>query len=361
MTAATTAVALTRSWPVSQAARIMAASGHHHLHHRQACAHVGGHSTRWHLQHLGLPGQIPSRVGSVANAASLERVTPTVVYYSGASATGTALPAAPSLAGTYTVLTTFRRQPRLCVPHASIIFIISKAMPTVTVSDPGRDCRRYDHLPCHGHGGGSRAPVSHAAAWKESRRRCNIMLARAPADRRRAPRRSRRARTPWWPLSREARITMPPPPPAPPLWSFPTRSSRPCPAAVRPARSTLPFAQALTVNVVDAQGQPGQRRIGHVHRAGQRRQRHLRGRPDLDGRLDRCRGHGHGPGVHRQRRDRQLQRRRLDARGRVPAVFALANQHVVTEADPINPSQTALLVGGAPGNDQIRSPRAAAI
>ncbi len=47
-------------------------------------------------------------VGSQSTAsASLEGVTPSLTYYSGASATGTALSGAPTTAGTYTVLASF--------------------------------------------------------------------------------------------------------------------------------------------------------------------------------------------------------------------------------------------------------------
>ena len=45
--------------------------------------------------------------GEPASRASLEGVTPSLTYYSGTSATGTALTGAPTTAGTYTVLASF--------------------------------------------------------------------------------------------------------------------------------------------------------------------------------------------------------------------------------------------------------------
>ncbi len=72
-------------------------------------------------------------------AASLESVTPSLTYYSGATTTGTPLSGAPSSVGTYTVLASFAGSSDYTSGSASTIFIISSsaATPTVIVSDAG--------------------------------------------------------------------------------------------------------------------------------------------------------------------------------------------------------------------------------
>jgi RHS repeat-associated protein len=75
-------------------------------------------------------------VGSLSTpAASLEGVTPRLSYYSGNSATGTALSGAPSAAGTYTVLASFAGSTDYTTGAASTTFTIAKANPSVTVTD----------------------------------------------------------------------------------------------------------------------------------------------------------------------------------------------------------------------------------
>jgi Bacterial Ig-like domain (group 3) len=68
---------------------------------------------------------------------SLEGVTPTLTYYSGATATGTALPGAPSAAGTYTVVASFPGSTDYASASAQMTFSIAQATPTVGVSDAG--------------------------------------------------------------------------------------------------------------------------------------------------------------------------------------------------------------------------------
>ncbi len=72
---------------------------------------------------------------SVAGGASLENVTPRVSYYSGTSASGTALSGAPTTAGTYTVLASFAGSTDYTSASASTTFSITPATPTVTVTD----------------------------------------------------------------------------------------------------------------------------------------------------------------------------------------------------------------------------------
>ncbi len=77
-------------------------------------------------------------VGSQSTAsASLEGVTPSLTYYSGASATGTALTAVPSTVGTYTVLASFAGSSDYTSGTASTTFTISQAAATVHVTDNG--------------------------------------------------------------------------------------------------------------------------------------------------------------------------------------------------------------------------------
>ncbi len=69
--------------------------------------------------------------------ASLEGNTPGLTYYSGTSATGTALSGAPTTAGTYTVLASFASTTDYTSAAASTTFTIAQASPTVIVIDNG--------------------------------------------------------------------------------------------------------------------------------------------------------------------------------------------------------------------------------
>ncbi len=71
----------------------------------------------------------------MATTASIEGVTPTLTYYSGTSATGTALSGAPTTVGTYSVLASFIGSTDYTSGSASVTFTISKAAPTLTVTD----------------------------------------------------------------------------------------------------------------------------------------------------------------------------------------------------------------------------------
>ena len=64
-------------------------------------------------------------------------MTPSLTYYSGTSATGTALSGAPTTAGTYTVLASFAGSTDYTSGTASTTFTISQATPTVSVTDSG--------------------------------------------------------------------------------------------------------------------------------------------------------------------------------------------------------------------------------
>ncbi len=73
-------------------------------------------------------------------AASLEGVYPSLIYYSGTSATGTTLSGAPVSAGTYTVLASFAGSSDYASAGASTTFTISGGVhgtPTLTVTDAG--------------------------------------------------------------------------------------------------------------------------------------------------------------------------------------------------------------------------------
>jgi hypothetical protein len=70
-----------------------------------------------------------------ASAASLEGATPSLIYYSGTSVSGTALSGAPTTAGTYTVLASFAGSTDYSSGSASATFSIGKATPSVTVTE----------------------------------------------------------------------------------------------------------------------------------------------------------------------------------------------------------------------------------
>jgi hypothetical protein len=74
---------------------------------------------------------------SLVAGASLENVTPGLTYYTGTSATGTALSGAPTTAGTYTVLASFAGSTDYTSAIASTTFSISQATPTMSVTDIG--------------------------------------------------------------------------------------------------------------------------------------------------------------------------------------------------------------------------------
>ena len=76
--------------------------------------------------------------GAVNGSGSLESVTPTLIYYAGSTATGTALSGTPSVAGTYTVVANFAGSTDFkSATSTPATFTISQATPTVTVSDAG--------------------------------------------------------------------------------------------------------------------------------------------------------------------------------------------------------------------------------
>ncbi len=70
-------------------------------------------------------------------AAKLEGVSPSLTYYAGATADGTALAGSPSKAGTYTVVASFAGSADYGPASASTTFMISPATPNVTVTDAG--------------------------------------------------------------------------------------------------------------------------------------------------------------------------------------------------------------------------------
>ncbi len=72
-----------------------------------------------------------------ATTVSLEAVTPTLSYYSGTNASGTALSGAPTTAGTYTVLASFAGSTDYTSGTASTTFTVSRATPSVTATDNG--------------------------------------------------------------------------------------------------------------------------------------------------------------------------------------------------------------------------------
>ena len=91
-------------------------------------------------------------------SASLEGVTPTLTYYSGTSATGTALSGAPTTVGTYTVLASFAGSTDYTSGTASTTFTIGQATPTVSVTDIGGTLHRF----------GLRAQPTRWRAWSQS-------------------------------------------------------------------------------------------------------------------------------------------------------------------------------------------------
>jgi hypothetical protein len=90
----------------------------------------------------GLPFPATARVAGVVSgvdstpAPSLEGVTPKLIYYTGTSASGTALPGAPKTAGTYTVVATFAGSTDYARASASTTFTIGRATPVITWTNP---------------------------------------------------------------------------------------------------------------------------------------------------------------------------------------------------------------------------------
>jgi hypothetical protein len=74
-------------------------------------------------------------------ASSLEGVTPSLAYYAGATAGGTAMSGVPTAAGTYTVVAFFAgSSDYTAVQSAPLTFIIGQAKPTLSVADSGGTC-----------------------------------------------------------------------------------------------------------------------------------------------------------------------------------------------------------------------------
>src|SRR5262249_11536608 len=90
-------------------------------------------------------GQYYVATATVNGSASLECVTPTLAYYSGTfvdlaaldAANPNALPGAPSVAGAYTAVASFVGSADYSRSRALANFTITKATPTVSVSDAG--------------------------------------------------------------------------------------------------------------------------------------------------------------------------------------------------------------------------------
>ena len=80
-------------------------------------------------------------VSSVANA-SLEGVTPTLLYYVGSNAGGTGSATAPTTAGTYTVVATFPGSTDYTTASSSATFSIFVYRPTVSAKRRGRGLHR---------------------------------------------------------------------------------------------------------------------------------------------------------------------------------------------------------------------------
>ncbi len=143
-----------------------------------------------------------------APSSSLETVTPTLTYYSGGTATGTPLNAAPSTVGTYTVVASFPGSADYTAATSqSVTFTIAQATPTVNVSDPSGS---YD-----GSAFAATATVTGAggAAARASRRSCprwSTTRATRQAARRSMPRPPPSARIPSSPPSLAAPTTPPP-------------------------------------------------------------------------------------------------------------------------------------------------------
>ena len=75
---------------------------------------------------------------SSSPASSLEGVSPTLAYYAGSSARGTALNGAPTAAGTYTVVATFAGSADYTPASAQATFAITPAKLTVTANNATR-------------------------------------------------------------------------------------------------------------------------------------------------------------------------------------------------------------------------------
>ena len=75
--------------------------------------------------------------GNGLTGASLEGVNATFKYFAGNSASGTALPSAPIMVGTYTVLASYAASQDFAGGNSSTTFAITRATPGVTVSDAG--------------------------------------------------------------------------------------------------------------------------------------------------------------------------------------------------------------------------------
>ncbi len=75
--------------------------------------------------------------GAVTGLNGISIGTPTFTYYAGSSASGTALPGAPTGAGTYTVLASYAGSQNYSSAASQATFVITPAKPTVTVKAPG--------------------------------------------------------------------------------------------------------------------------------------------------------------------------------------------------------------------------------
>jgi hypothetical protein len=286
---------------------------------------------------------------TVAGTASLEGVTPTLTYYKGA----TPLSGPPSAAGTYQVQAIFAGSPDYNSTSSSLLFTIGKATPTVTVSDAGGEANGTASFPATATVAGLGSQSAAAASlegvvptlqyYPGTNTSGNNWTTAAP----KTPGTytvlaTFQGSTDYNAASAATTFTIIPDP-------FITATA----GSGQTSAVYTPFSQAFSVNVVGTSGSPvSGAAVTFTAPAGGAGGTFAGGLTSVVVATNAA-GTATAPAFTANGVTGSYSVIASTPGAAVSATFTLTNQNVVAAADPINPGQTALFVGGAPGNDLI--------
>ena len=290
-------------------------------------------------------------VGSQSTAAaSLEGVTPTLTYYLGASAQS----GAPSAAGVYTVVESFAGSTDYASASTNTVFTISQATPRVTVSDPGGTANGTTTFPATATVAGVGSQSAAAASLEGVTPTLQYYLGTNATGN------NWTTAAPNTPGTYTVLATFPGSTDYLAASGIPstfTVYADPFITATSGSGQTgavyTPFAQAFTTNVVDTHGNPVSGAAVTFTAPTSGAGGTFAGGLTSVVVATNAAGTATAPAFTANGTTGGYSVIASTPGAAVPATFTLTNQQVVSEADPVNPGQTALFIGGAPGNDQI--------
>ncbi len=287
---------------------------------------------------------------TVNGVASLEGVTPTLTYFKGATSLGSA---PPSAAGTYSATATFAGSTDYNSTSTSTTFTIAKAAPTLTLNDAGGTANGTASFPAtdtvagvgsQSTAGPSLESVTPSLAYYTG------TSASGTSSTSVAPKAAGTytvlatfyGSTDYSVVSKALTFTVIPDP-------FITATSGSGQTGVDYGQ----FAQALTVNVVNTAGKPVSGAAVTFTAPTSGASGTFAGGLTSVVVATNSAGTATAPAFTANGVAGSYSVIASTPGAAVSATFTLTNQHVVSAADPSNPGQTALFIGGAAGNDQI--------